>query len=138
MIVIMSLVTIPAASGQTVYYKQYNYLNGLPTMGIYNVLCTNDGYVWIGSEIGLIRFDGEKFKVFDTEEGLPDTEVTSLLADAQDRVWGFTFNRKVFYIKDNVVYNDNNSELVATLNNSHHLSYFNKGLNDEIFFFSFD
>jgi hypothetical protein len=138
MIVIMSLVTIPAASGQTFYYKQYNYLNGLPTMGIYNVLCTNDGYVWIGSEIGLIRFDGEKFKVFDTEEGLPDTEVTSLLADAQDRVWGFTFNRKVFYIKDNVVYNDNNSELVATLNNSHHLSYFNKGLNDEIFFFSFD
>lgn len=130
--------TFSVASGQTFYYKQYNYLNGLPTMGIYNVLCTNDGYVWIGSEIGLIRFDGEKFKVFDTEEGMPDTEVTSLLADAQDRVWGFTFNRKVFYIKDNVVYNDNNSELVATLNNSHHLSYFNKGLHDEIFFFSFD
>ena len=42
----------------------------------------------------------EKFKVFDTEEGLPDTEVTSLLADAQDRVWGFTFNSKVIYIKN--------------------------------------
>lgn len=138
LIVIMSILTIPAASGQTFYFKQYNYLNGLPTMGIYNVLCTDDGYVWIGSEIGLIRFDGEKFKVFDTEEGMPDTEVTSLLADAQNRVWGFTFNRKVFYIKDNVVYNDKNSELVATLNNEYHLSYFNKGLNDEIFFFSFD
>ena len=129
--------TCSAVSGQSYYYKQYNYLNGLPTMGIYNVLCANDGYVWIGSEIGLIQFDGTSFNVFDTEDGLPDTEVTSLVEDGYNRIWCITFNKKVFYVKDNVVYNDKNSKLVAAINENYHPGYFNVGLKKEVFFYSF-
>ncbi|MEE8523743.1 MAG: two-component regulator propeller domain-containing protein [Thermoanaerobaculia bacterium] len=39
--------------------------DGLPTNALTNVLQTRDGYLWISSFNGLIRFDGHEFTVFD-------------------------------------------------------------------------
>ncbi|MDE6579071.1 MAG: hypothetical protein K2K41_00865, partial [Ruminiclostridium sp.] len=39
----------------------YDNTNGLPTSEANTVLQTSDGYVWIGSYGGLIRYDGISF-----------------------------------------------------------------------------
>src|SRR5947209_11143130 len=44
---------------------------GLPQNSIQALLQTRDGYLWIGTQEGLVRFNGVEFKVFDktnTEE----------------------------------------------------------------------
>jgi len=39
--------------------------NGLPANGINAITQTTDGYLWLGTAIGLVRFDGIEFKVLD-------------------------------------------------------------------------
>ncbi|MGA3181207.1 MAG: two-component regulator propeller domain-containing protein [Verrucomicrobiota bacterium] len=39
--------------------------NGLPVNGISSITQTKDGYLWLGTAIGLVRFDGTEFKVLD-------------------------------------------------------------------------
>jgi signal transduction histidine kinase/ligand-binding sensor domain-containing protein len=50
---------------------------------------TADGYVWLGTHTGLIRFDGVRFVRWESSLGgrLPDTDVRSLLASSQGGLW---------------------------------------------------
>ena len=121
---------------QNFYSKQFNYLNGLPTMRIYNLFCADDGFIWIGSEIGLIRYDGVSFEVFSTEDGLPDTEVTHVFGDKENRIWGITFNGKIFYLKDHKVFNENNSQLLNELNNKYTLANYLLTVSSELYLYS--
>jgi len=62
---------------------------GLPQNTVNVIRQTRDGYVWLGTEAGLARFDGMRFTVFtaaDTE-ALPDGYVNALLEDRQGRLW---------------------------------------------------
>ena len=42
----------------------YNERSGLPTGEANDVIQTSDGYIWIGSYGGLIRYDGSSFRDF--------------------------------------------------------------------------
>src|SRR5215813_1196996 len=39
--------------------------NGLPQNTVRAILQTQDGYIWLATEEGLVRFDGLSFTVFD-------------------------------------------------------------------------
>ena len=39
--------------------------DGLPQASVNAIAQTNDGYIWLGTQEGLVRFDGVQFKVFD-------------------------------------------------------------------------
>ena len=59
--------------------------NGLPQNTVHAIAQTRDGYIWIGTEEGLARFDGVKFTVFD-KQNTPEIKsnyIRSLLADRQ-------------------------------------------------------
>lgn len=43
--------------------QNWTRLSGLPADRITSVTQTSDGYIWLGSQNGLIRFDGSEFKV---------------------------------------------------------------------------
>jgi len=43
--------------------------------------------VWIGTDNGLLKWDGSKWTVLSTADGLPDNDVTSLLSDSKKRLW---------------------------------------------------
>jgi ligand-binding sensor domain-containing protein len=49
---------------------------------------TRDGYLWIGTEEGLARFDGLRFTVYDAKTpGLRNKTVTALLSGNQNSLW---------------------------------------------------
>jgi signal transduction histidine kinase/ligand-binding sensor domain-containing protein len=58
--------------------------NGLPQNTIHAIAQTTDGYLWLGTEAGLVRFDGMQFAVFDraSRPALPDNDVRCLQATA--------------------------------------------------------
>ena len=58
--------------------------NGLPQNSAMCILQTRDGYLWIGTEEGLARFDGVRFKVFD-KSNTKEIEENWMNGLAQDR-----------------------------------------------------
>ena len=63
--------------------------NGLPQNTVHAIAQTRDGYIWIGTEEGLARFDGIKFTVFDKQNTaqLKSNYIRALLADRQGALW---------------------------------------------------
>src|SRR5688572_16069506 len=62
---------------------------GLPQNSIQAILQTRDGYLWVGTQEGLARFDGVRFVVFD-RRSVPQFRsnlITALHADSRDRLW---------------------------------------------------
>src|SRR5689334_15498704 len=41
--------------------------DGLPQNSVTTILQTKDGYLWLGTLEGLVRFDGQRFVVFDRQ-----------------------------------------------------------------------
>ena len=51
---------------------------------------TKDGYLWIGSRLGLFRFDGIQFSTYpftSADPQLPSSDVAALAADAEGGLW---------------------------------------------------
>ncbi|MBM3848183.1 MAG: hypothetical protein FJ405_18090, partial [Verrucomicrobia bacterium] len=61
--------------------------DGLPGNTITALQQTEDGYLWIGTLNGLVRFDGIQFKVFGEASALPNTRVLTLLASRDGALW---------------------------------------------------
>jgi ligand-binding sensor domain-containing protein/signal transduction histidine kinase len=61
--------------------------DGLPQNTVSVMLQTRDGYLWLGTQAGLARFDGLRFKVFGLAEGLPNVQVRALCEDSAGDLW---------------------------------------------------
>ena len=65
--------------------KIYDATNGLPTSDANWILCSSDGYVWIGGYSGIIRYDGSAFERMDATGGLTSGRV--MMEDHLGRIW---------------------------------------------------
>ncbi|MGN1180124.1 MAG: HD domain-containing phosphohydrolase [Suilimivivens sp.] len=80
----------------------YNEKNGLPTGEANVVMQTSDGYIWIGSYGGLIRYDGTNFVNYSEKEaGLISSSVRSLFEDSRGRMLIGTNDAGVFVYDNN-------------------------------------
>src|SRR5262245_57915043 len=63
--------------------------NGLPQDFVGAITQTQDGYLWIGTLGGLVRFDGVRFTVFDSSNtpGLKDARITALCPSQGGGLW---------------------------------------------------
>ncbi len=60
---------------------------GLPQNTVNAIVQTRDGYLWLGTQGGLARFDGVRFTVFGLTHGLPSVQVRALCEDAEGDLW---------------------------------------------------
>ncbi len=63
--------------------------NGLPQNTVQALAQTRDGFIWLGTEVGLVRFDGNGFVVFDKNStpALPGSDVHCLLETRDGVLW---------------------------------------------------
>lgn len=80
--------------------------DGLPQGAVLTMVQTREGYLWLGTLSGLVRFDGLQFEVFDESNtpGLQSGWVVCLFEDAQGRVWLGTETAGVGVIEDGQVH----------------------------------
>jgi ligand-binding sensor domain-containing protein/signal transduction histidine kinase len=74
---------------------------GLPQGTIYSILQTHDGYLWLGSQTGLIRFDGVRFETLDNlvPSTPPNMWIRSALEDTHHAVWIATAENGIFRLE---------------------------------------
>jgi ligand-binding sensor domain-containing protein/signal transduction histidine kinase len=78
--------------------------DGLPQNRVQALSQTGDGYLWIGTSGGLVRFDGIRFVVFDrsTTPALGDDSILTLCAARDGGLWIGTEGGGLVYMKAGV------------------------------------
>ncbi len=68
---------------------QWEMTDGIPSNTVKAIAQTPDGYLWLGTSRGLVRFDGVKFAIlhFDQKEEINAQEIRSLKVDQQGTLW---------------------------------------------------
>ncbi len=63
--------------------------NGLPQNSVHAIVQTRDGYLWLGTQEGLVRFDGVRFTVFDkrTVKPMKSNHVQALVEGRDGSLW---------------------------------------------------
>src|SRR5205085_2011407 len=90
-------------------YIHYGENEGLTSKTIYSIIQDKDGYIWMGTDAGAVRYNGKNFKRFTTEDGVSDNEVIKIQEDHLGRLWFLTFNGHLSYWKEGKIYNSGNT-----------------------------
>jgi ligand-binding sensor domain-containing protein len=71
---------------------------GFPADSVSSIAQTTDGYLWIGTDKGLVRFDGLNFRRFEPPSPGPFEigAVGAVLADARGNLWILLQNTRLF------------------------------------------
>src|SRR5215471_7644933 len=80
----------PDLPGQRFSFKHYTGSQGLGNLATQCLLQDSTGYLWVGTQHGLYRYDGSHFQAFDVREGLPSSRIESLHETADHVLWAGT------------------------------------------------
>jgi ligand-binding sensor domain-containing protein/signal transduction histidine kinase len=80
----------PLASVPAPVIRTWSTAAGLPQNTISSLAQSRDGYLWIGTSDGLVRFDGVRFTVYGLDQGLDSVEVRVVHQDRQGTLWVIT------------------------------------------------
>jgi signal transduction histidine kinase len=61
--------------------------DGLPSNYVFCVEEDSHGYMWVGTDKGLCRFNGATWEVWDTDSGLPGNYISYIKKDEQHGLW---------------------------------------------------
>jgi ligand-binding sensor domain-containing protein len=87
--IITLLILIYASSGisQRYNFRNYTVENGLAQSQINDINQDELGYLWIGTESGLSKFNGNSFTNYSMANGLPDNKIEKIYIDNTGVLW---------------------------------------------------
>ncbi len=99
---LIGLVLLSATSAICQDYPMIHFTvdDGLPSNTIYNSYRDSKGFIWIATDKGIARYNGIKFTVYTTFNGLPDNEILFFMEDYQERLWLGTYSGELCYYKN--------------------------------------
>ncbi len=86
--------------GQYPAYFNYTIENGGPSNEIYSILQDKQGYIWIGCDAGLYRYNGVRFEQY-TNPKLTARSVTGLCQAPSGTIYAYNFNGQILIVKNN-------------------------------------
>ncbi len=94
----------PKTTPQELTARSWTKNQGLPDNFVTAVLQSRDGYLWVGTLSGLVRFDGIKFTSVVLEgKGIPTPRVTTLCEDGRGTLWIGTQGSGLLYYTNGVI-----------------------------------
>lgn len=66
--------------------KQITSINGLPSDYVYDIEFDQEGYAWIASSEGLIKYNGKTFKTYSPNDTIEDASVQKIILDGKT-IW---------------------------------------------------
>lgn len=91
-ILIAIVICFTTINGQLLSFKNYTDEDGLPQNTVFVIFQDSKGFIWLGTEAGLIKFDGINFTPYTTRDGLINSTVRSIAEDSSGNLWIGTIN----------------------------------------------
>lgn len=115
-VLICLLLLVDRLSAQNSYIEHYDVKDGLPSNTCFFSLQDSKGYIWVGTDAGVSRFDGKYFRNFSIDDGLPDNQILQIKEDKMGRIWFLSFSGKLSFFHNGKIFNKSNSTLLRQLN----------------------
>ena len=96
-------------------YLNYSVKDGLPSNTVYCSFQDSKGYIWLGTDRGVVRYDGYQFTVYTTTDGLADNMVFDIYEDSKNRIWFACNNGNACYYYNHIFYNKKNNAILAQI-----------------------
>ncbi|MBL4648910.1 MAG: hypothetical protein JKY03_04205, partial [Aureispira sp.] len=78
--------------------------DGLPSLEVYDLYQDSKGYMWIGTDKGLCKYNGNEFFYYQNKEELSEA-LSGIQEDPEGRIWVRNFKDQIFYVeKDSLHY----------------------------------
>ena len=83
-------------------HKSWQIEDGLPQNSINDITQTRDGYIWLATEEGLVRFDGISFTIFDKQntKELKHNTINTFFVDSSGNFWIGTLDSGLILYKN--------------------------------------
>ncbi|NJL14991.1 MAG: histidine kinase [Microscillaceae bacterium] len=88
-----------AALAQQAPMWQLTDLDGLPSLTVYDLHQDREGFIWMATEIGMCRYDGQQFTCFFLPNALSNA-FSYIQEDVLGRIWFNNFSGQLFYIQE--------------------------------------
>lgn len=85
------------------FMKHYGVDEGVPASVVYQVIQDQRGYIWMATDKGVVRFNGQKFKKFNTANGLPRNTVFWMNEDHNGRIWLNHVGKTLSVVNNNAI-----------------------------------
>ena len=86
---------------KTYSFNHYGINDGLPSSEVHAVIQDKQGFMWFGTDRGVVRYDGHEFQVFNTNNGLVDNVVFHIYEDHSGRIWFASYSGQLCYYYEN-------------------------------------
>lgn len=93
LLLLLGLLLPQGAVAQQYNFRHYTIRDGLASMAVYDIRQDDMGYIWFATTEGVARFDGYRFEVFTTDDGLPGNEVLGLWESNHGSMWMLCFRK---------------------------------------------
>ncbi|HTR80465.1 MAG TPA: two-component regulator propeller domain-containing protein [Bacteroidota bacterium] len=99
-------------------HDQWQVKEGLPQNSVNAIIQTHDGYLWLGTYEGLVRFNGKSFTVFDrgNTPAFVSNRITSLCEDRKGRLWIGTYGGGITLYDGNTFHTVDNNVIGKYIN----------------------
>jgi ligand-binding sensor domain-containing protein/signal transduction histidine kinase/CheY-like chemotaxis protein len=77
----------PFVSAKSRYFQTYTLRDGFPSTQLNSLISDRQGYLWMSTDDGLIRFDGTEFIHIEITDNFEDNQIYSLFEDSQGNLW---------------------------------------------------
>lgn len=77
---------------QQVSLQSFGQNEGLENLSVTALAQDSSGYLWVGTENGLYRYNGAEFRRYGKSQGLPDPFITALHAGRNGALWASTYD----------------------------------------------
>lgn len=78
---------MPPAEAQSYPFQILNVEQGLPQSQAVTLAEDRDGFIWVGTQAGVARYNGDAFTTYSRHEGLPSDRVRHMLLDRTGVLW---------------------------------------------------
>jgi len=78
-------------------FKNYSVNEGLPSGQIYQIIQDKTGYIWFGTDRGVVKYNGIEFTVYTTKDGLSSNVIYHLYENDDDEIWCYGNDHKLYY-----------------------------------------
>ncbi|HLV39148.1 sensor histidine kinase [Xanthomarina sp.] len=85
-------------------YTNYTTKDGLPSNHVYKITQDSKGFIWIATDKGLVKYNGNTMKTFTTKDGLATNDVWEVFPTPDDKLWYLSKSSKLGYIQNDSVY----------------------------------